>query len=340
MDINEFKKFSINKILSDDLTKYVRNVIKEAEWKKQDNIENLTETFKPLIESQYNIKKSIDNQQDATINLQNATINKQNEIINQLQNNQTDIKELIEQIIQNRRNNYRSGSDDGSDGSDDDDDDGSDNDTIKIQNNQNGIKETINKIQNSQTVIKELIEQIILNRRNSSGNEDDSDNDTSKIQNNSDNNSDVNSDDNIDDNIDSEFDSNIRRRLNELSLLDNQFNKNLTYYDSIKILANHDFYSFPSDYLQKSISDIEQRKYDVKSFLLNYYTKLQNYANFYNDESNTYSLAKIKDEILQSKSKKLLNYLKNEIQNYNVLSVYFTNLDYVEKYKNNELSNN
>ena len=55
MDIEEAKKFAINKIYSDDITKLVRNVIKKTAWKKQDMIEGIKETFKPFIESQDNI---------------------------------------------------------------------------------------------------------------------------------------------------------------------------------------------------------------------------------------------------------------------------------------------
>ena len=67
MDIEEYKKFVKDKIESETLTKKVRNVIKETEWQKQDAREGFKETFKPLIKSQDSIKKSIDDQQNATI---------------------------------------------------------------------------------------------------------------------------------------------------------------------------------------------------------------------------------------------------------------------------------
>ena len=67
MDIEEAKKFARNKIEADDLLLQVRNVIKATKWQKQDMREGFKETFKPLIKSQDSIKKSIDEQQNATI---------------------------------------------------------------------------------------------------------------------------------------------------------------------------------------------------------------------------------------------------------------------------------
>ena len=67
MDIEEAKKFPRNKIEADALTQQVRDVIKITKWQKQDMREGFKETFKPLIKSQDSIKKSIDEQQDATI---------------------------------------------------------------------------------------------------------------------------------------------------------------------------------------------------------------------------------------------------------------------------------
>ena len=67
MDIEEAKKFARDKIAADDMLLQVRNVIKETKWAKQDMREGFKETFKPLIKSQDSIKKSIDDQQNATI---------------------------------------------------------------------------------------------------------------------------------------------------------------------------------------------------------------------------------------------------------------------------------
>ena len=67
MDIEEYKKLARNKIEADALTRQVRDVIKITKWQKQNMREGFKETFKPLIESQDSIKKSIDEQQNATI---------------------------------------------------------------------------------------------------------------------------------------------------------------------------------------------------------------------------------------------------------------------------------
>ena len=67
MDIEEYKKLARNKIEADSLTQQVRDVIKITKWQKQDVREGFKETFKPLIKSQDSIKKSIDEQQNATI---------------------------------------------------------------------------------------------------------------------------------------------------------------------------------------------------------------------------------------------------------------------------------
>ena len=65
--MEEYKNLARNKIEADALTKQVRDVIKITKWEKQDMREGFKETFKPLIKSQDSIKKSIDDQQNATI---------------------------------------------------------------------------------------------------------------------------------------------------------------------------------------------------------------------------------------------------------------------------------
>ena len=67
MDIEQAKNFARNKIEADALVRQVRDVIKTTKWQKQDMREGFKETFKPLIKSQDSIKKSIDEQQNATI---------------------------------------------------------------------------------------------------------------------------------------------------------------------------------------------------------------------------------------------------------------------------------
>ena len=67
MNIEEYKKLARNKIEADALTQQVRDVIKTTKWQKQNMREGFKETFKPLIESQDSVKKSIDKQQDSLI---------------------------------------------------------------------------------------------------------------------------------------------------------------------------------------------------------------------------------------------------------------------------------
>ena len=67
MDVEEYKKLAKNKIEADALTRQVRDVIKITKWQKQNMREGFKETFKPLIESQDSVKKSIDKQQDSLI---------------------------------------------------------------------------------------------------------------------------------------------------------------------------------------------------------------------------------------------------------------------------------
>ena len=56
MDIEEVKRFAINKIKADALVREVRDVIKTTKWQKQDmRREGFKETFKPLVKSQDSI---------------------------------------------------------------------------------------------------------------------------------------------------------------------------------------------------------------------------------------------------------------------------------------------
>ena len=61
------KKITRDKILAEDLTRQVRDRIKTTLWKKVNAREGFKEAFKPLIQSQEDVKKSIDKQQDAMI---------------------------------------------------------------------------------------------------------------------------------------------------------------------------------------------------------------------------------------------------------------------------------
>lgn len=49
MDINKIKSIFDKKEISDNVTRQVKNKIKETLWEKQNQREGFTETFKPLI---------------------------------------------------------------------------------------------------------------------------------------------------------------------------------------------------------------------------------------------------------------------------------------------------
>ena len=99
MDIEEAKNFARCKIQADDLVRQVRNIIKTTKWEKQNMREGFTETFSPLIESQDSIKKSIDEQQNATIEQlkdNQLALTKGLEKINETNLRLADMKELPE----------------------------------------------------------------------------------------------------------------------------------------------------------------------------------------------------------------------------------------------------
>ena len=81
MDIERLKKLSNAKIQAGNTTKQVRTALKEYEHSKQNIQEDLSETFKPIIDVQ---KKTIDEKQD--------------KMIDQLQKNQKAITSGMEDI--------------------------------------------------------------------------------------------------------------------------------------------------------------------------------------------------------------------------------------------------
>ena len=64
MDLERFKKLSNAKIEAGNITKQVRNSLKEYEHVQQNVQEQLTETYKPIIKAQEDIKQKIDEKQD------------------------------------------------------------------------------------------------------------------------------------------------------------------------------------------------------------------------------------------------------------------------------------
>ena len=82
MDIEQFKKLSTSKIKVGRKTKAVRNKLKKYDMVKQDVREEVSQTYRPLIQSQESVKQSIDEKQD--------------ELIKQLKDNQNKIVRAIE----------------------------------------------------------------------------------------------------------------------------------------------------------------------------------------------------------------------------------------------------
>ena len=85
MDISQFQKLSNSKIEAGREIRAVRNELKEYKEAKQDAYEGLSETYKPIIDVQKSVQKSIDEKQD--------------ELIEQLQKNQRAITSGLEDII-------------------------------------------------------------------------------------------------------------------------------------------------------------------------------------------------------------------------------------------------
>ena len=121
MNIEEYKKIAKNKIEADTLTKKVRDVIKITKWEKQDMREGFKETFKPLINSQDSIKKSIDEQQKATISQLKANqlaLTDKEKTLEDIKNNQLAIISFLNDEIIKEDDSKKKDDDD-----DDDDDD-------------------------------------------------------------------------------------------------------------------------------------------------------------------------------------------------------------------------
>ena len=85
MDISRFQKISNSKIEAGREIRAVRNDLKEYKEAKQDAYEGVSETFKPIIDVQKSVQKSIDEKQD--------------KVIEQLQKNQKAITSGLEDVI-------------------------------------------------------------------------------------------------------------------------------------------------------------------------------------------------------------------------------------------------
>ena len=95
MDIQEIKKYSKNKIEADDLTKQVRQRIKETAWEKQNQREGFSETFKPLI-SQF--EKPEDSKKENIFTQNQKMLQNQLALTSGLKDNQKAITEGFKQF--------------------------------------------------------------------------------------------------------------------------------------------------------------------------------------------------------------------------------------------------
>ena len=86
MDIERIKKLTESKVKAGNISKRVRTVLKDYEHSKQDVQEELSETFKPIVEAQKETKETIDEKQD--------------KMLEQLQKNQKAITPYYYQVQQ------------------------------------------------------------------------------------------------------------------------------------------------------------------------------------------------------------------------------------------------
>ena len=85
MDIERIKLITKQKTKAGNAITSVRDVIKISEHKRQDQYEGVSETYKPLLDKQDSVKKTIDEKQD--------------QLIDQLQKNQRAITSGLEDLI-------------------------------------------------------------------------------------------------------------------------------------------------------------------------------------------------------------------------------------------------
>ena len=67
MDIERYKRLATAKVKAGRATKAVRDTLKDVEYSKQDQYEERGEMFKPVIDSQIEIKDAVDKKQDELI---------------------------------------------------------------------------------------------------------------------------------------------------------------------------------------------------------------------------------------------------------------------------------
>ena len=102
-------------------------------------------------------------------------------------------------------------------------------------------------------------------------------------------------------------------------------NRYLNSKESQDVLKINDYYKLPSEYFKEDVSSINKVIDDVNEDLEELSTRIKNTADFVRD-SNGYVLA-------QPKSKKPREETLDYIKNYNILSIYATNLSNLKYYK-------
>ena len=85
MDLERFKKLSNAKIEAGNAVKRVRGTLEDYKHKQQNVQEQLTETYKPIIKAQEDIKQKIDEKQD--------------KMLEQLQKNQKALSSGLQDIL-------------------------------------------------------------------------------------------------------------------------------------------------------------------------------------------------------------------------------------------------
>lgn len=81
MDIEKLRKYTNQKIDAGNSVAHARKIIMDEKYEKQDRYEGISEAYKPLLDKQDMVKKTIDEKQD--------------QLIEQLQNNQRGIEDMI-----------------------------------------------------------------------------------------------------------------------------------------------------------------------------------------------------------------------------------------------------
>ena len=131
----------------------------------------------------------------------------------------------------------------------------------------------------------------------------------------------------------------VNNRYDELVRKNSIFDINLIDKNIIKILSNHNFFSFPSDFNdEQDYQRFSYRISQVKNFINQYYNKIKNYADV-NKYYDFYNIASLKP-IYQNENENIKRRINDDIGNFNVMSLYLTNLLYLDDYITNQSNTN